>query len=86
MAAPVITISSDASEESVTSVVLRVILFGTIPTEILIVPDMPTDLPTSPELPVVLPFLCLDDSESEPADEPPERHVSLRFHDDVVSR
>ncbi|GKA21425.1 putative reverse transcriptase domain-containing protein [Tanacetum coccineum] len=37
---------------------------------------MPTDLPTSPELPAV----------SEPADELPERHVSLRLYDDVVSR
>nr|GFA15850.1 hypothetical protein [Tanacetum cinerariifolium] len=65
MTVPAITISSNASKESVTSVVLRVILFGTIPTRILIIPDMPTDLPTLPELPVISPFLCLDDSESE---------------------
>nr|GEV14953.1 hypothetical protein [Tanacetum cinerariifolium] len=50
MAAPLITISSDASEESVTSVVSRVILFGTILTKIPIILDMPTDLPTVPEL------------------------------------
>nr|GEV98645.1 hypothetical protein [Tanacetum cinerariifolium] len=58
MAAP-ITISSDASEESVTSIVSRVILFGTILTEILIVLDMPTELPTTPELPAVSPFLWI---------------------------
>ncbi|GJZ27346.1 hypothetical protein Tco_0571599 [Tanacetum coccineum] len=86
MAAPAITISSDVSEESVTSVVSRVILFGTIPIEIPIVPDMPTDLPTTPELPAVSPFLCLDDPESESTDELLERHVSLRLHDDVVAR
>ncbi|GKA93443.1 putative ribonuclease H-like domain-containing protein [Tanacetum coccineum] len=85
MAVPVITISSDASEESLTSVVSRVILFGTIPTEIPIVSDMLTDLPTVPELPAVSPFLGLDDSESESADESPERHVSLRLHDDMIS-
>nr|GEX98840.1 reverse transcriptase domain-containing protein [Tanacetum cinerariifolium] len=90
MASPVIAISSDASEESIGSVVSRVILFGTIPTEILSVPYIHTDLPTAPELPAVLPFLCSDDSESdsesEPADELPERHVSLRHHDDVVAK
>ncbi|GJS58261.1 hypothetical protein Tco_0653045 [Tanacetum coccineum] len=86
MAAPVITISSDVSEESVGSVVSRVILFDTIPTEIPIVSDMRTDLPSAPELLAVSPFLCSDDSESEPADELPERHVSLRLYDDVVSR
>ncbi|GJR53299.1 hypothetical protein Tco_1403820 [Tanacetum coccineum] len=86
MAAPVITISFDVSEESVGSVVLRVILFSTIPTEILIVLDMPTDLPSAPELPAVSPFLCLDDSEFEPTDELLERHMSLRLYDDMVSR
>ncbi|GKD13015.1 hypothetical protein Tco_1197422 [Tanacetum coccineum] len=86
MANPVITISSDASKESVGSVVSRVILFRTIPTEILIVPDIPTDLPTAPELPAVSPFLCSDDSESEPADELPERHVSLGPFSAMVSR
>ncbi|GKA80577.1 hypothetical protein Tco_0787269 [Tanacetum coccineum] len=82
MTAPVITISFDATEESVGSVFLRVILFGTIPTKVPIVLDIPTDIPTAPELPAVSPFLCSDDSksdpESEPADEIPERHVSLR--------
>ncbi|GKA22852.1 hypothetical protein Tco_0708814 [Tanacetum coccineum] len=50
MAAPVITISSDISKESTRSVASRVILFGTIPTEIPIVPDIPTNLPSAPEL------------------------------------
>ncbi|GKD31392.1 hypothetical protein Tco_1242170, partial [Tanacetum coccineum] len=63
MAAPIIAISSDASEESVRSVVL--VTCG-------------------------LPFLCLDDSESdpesEPADELLERHVSLRPFSAMVSR
>ncbi|GJV90350.1 putative reverse transcriptase domain-containing protein [Tanacetum coccineum] len=86
MATPVITISSDVSEESVGSIVSRVILFGTIPIEILIVQDIPIDLPSAPELPAVSPFLCLDDSESEPADELPERYVLLILYDDVVSR
>ncbi|GKF81778.1 hypothetical protein Tco_0240380, partial [Tanacetum coccineum] len=72
--------------ESVGSVVSRVILFGTIPTEIPIVPDIPTDLPTKPELPAVSPFLCSDDSKSEPADELPERHVSRGNFSAMVSR
>ncbi|GJZ06176.1 hypothetical protein Tco_0539969 [Tanacetum coccineum] len=47
MAAPVISISSDSSDESVRSVMPRVILFGTILTEI---PVVPTDLPIAPEV------------------------------------
>ncbi|GJR86188.1 putative reverse transcriptase domain-containing protein [Tanacetum coccineum] len=90
VAAPVIAISSYATEESMRSVVSRVILFGTIPTVIPIVLDIPTDLPTTPELPVVLPLLCSDDSESDPkselVDELPERHVSLRPFNSMVSR
>nr|GFA67795.1 hypothetical protein [Tanacetum cinerariifolium] len=86
MAAPFTTISSDISEESVGSVVSRVILFGIIPTKIPIAPVMPTDPPTTPELAAVPPFLCLDDSESKPANELPARHVSLRPYDDVVTQ
>nr|GEZ29204.1 hypothetical protein [Tanacetum cinerariifolium] len=78
--------SFDASEESVTSIVSRVILFSTIPTEILIVPDIPIELSIAPELPMVSPFLCSDDSEFEPADELPERHVSLGHFSAMVSR
>ncbi|GKD74676.1 hypothetical protein Tco_1332958 [Tanacetum coccineum] len=86
MASLVITIFSDELEECMGSVVSLVILFRTIPTEIPIVPDIPTNLPTKPELPAVSPFLCSDDSESEPADELPERHVSLRPFSAMVSR
>ncbi|GKG43912.1 hypothetical protein Tco_0483005 [Tanacetum coccineum] len=68
------------------SVVSQVILFGTIPTEIPIIPDMAIDLPSAPELHAVSTFLCSDDSKSEPADELPERYVSLRPYDDMVSR
>ncbi|GKA13023.1 putative reverse transcriptase domain-containing protein [Tanacetum coccineum] len=124
MAAPVIPILSDSSEESVGSHVPRVILFGTIPTSIPVIPVVPAEvpiapadplvapevgavsvisptgvldlvdyssssdsdpsedsLPLAPELPLVSPFLCSDDSEadseSEPAEQRPERHESL---------
>ncbi|GKE59378.1 hypothetical protein Tco_1498563, partial [Tanacetum coccineum] len=124
MVAPVISISSDSSEESVGSHVPRVILFGTIPTSIPVIPVVPAEvpiapadlivapevgavsiisptgvldlvdyssssdsdpledsLPVAPELPLVSPFLCSDDlevdSESEPAEQRPERHESL---------
>ncbi|GJX49387.1 hypothetical protein Tco_0276232 [Tanacetum coccineum] len=47
-------------------------------------------LPLAPELPLVSPFLCSDDSkadsESEPAEQRPERHESLTVHDAMVSR
>ncbi|GJT97074.1 hypothetical protein Tco_1092592 [Tanacetum coccineum] len=89
MAALVISISSDSSEESVGSHALRVILFGTIPTSILVisvileVPIAPVDLIVAPEVgavSVISPTGVLDlvaDSESEPAVQRPERHESL---------
>ncbi|GKC58949.1 hypothetical protein Tco_1086547 [Tanacetum coccineum] len=44
----------------------------------------------APELPLVSPFLCSDDleadSESEPAEQRPERHESIAVHDAMVSR
>ncbi|GJX80001.1 hypothetical protein Tco_0328150 [Tanacetum coccineum] len=47
-------------------------------------------LPLATELPLILPFLCSDDSEadseSEPAEQRPERHKSLTVHDFMVSR
>ncbi|GKC95940.1 hypothetical protein Tco_1161382 [Tanacetum coccineum] len=52
MAAPVILISSDSSEESVGSHVSRVILFGTIPTSI---PMVPVEVPIVPADPLVAP-------------------------------
>ncbi|GJR44896.1 hypothetical protein Tco_1312999 [Tanacetum coccineum] len=92
MAAPVIPILSDSSEESVGSHVPRVILFDAIPAIILVTslgflqrfPYLP------PELPLVSPFLCSDDSaadsESEPAEQRPERHESLTVCDVMVLR
>ncbi|GKF84323.1 hypothetical protein Tco_0249221, partial [Tanacetum coccineum] len=44
MAAPAISILSDSSEESVGSYVPRVILFGTIPTSIPVVPVVPAEV------------------------------------------
>ncbi|GKC82313.1 hypothetical protein Tco_1138030, partial [Tanacetum coccineum] len=47
-------------------------------------------LPLAPELPLVSPFLYSDDleadSESEPAEQRPERHESLAVHDAIVLR
>ncbi|GKC89687.1 hypothetical protein Tco_1150336 [Tanacetum coccineum] len=53
MAAPVISISSDSSEESVGSYVPRVILFGTTPTIIPVIPEVPTKVPIVPADPLV---------------------------------
>nr|GEX20602.1 hypothetical protein [Tanacetum cinerariifolium] len=132
MAAPVIPILSDSSEESVGSHVSRVILFGAIPAIIHVILGVPAEVPiipvdplvtpevgvvsvTSPtgvldlvdysssdsdpskdsllpatKLPLVTPFLCSDDSEadseSEPAEQRPERHKSLVVHYVMVSR
>ncbi|GJV00634.1 hypothetical protein Tco_1329904, partial [Tanacetum coccineum] len=55
MAASVISISSDSSEESVGSHVPRVILFGTIPTSILVIPVVPTEVSIAPADPLVAP-------------------------------
>ncbi|GJX37518.1 ribonuclease H-like domain-containing protein [Tanacetum coccineum] len=120
MASPIISISSDLSEESVGSHYPQVILFGTIPAIIPVIPEVPIapadpivasevgavfvisptgvldlvdyssssdsdpsedSLPIARELPLVSPFLCTDDSEadseSEPAEQIPERHESL---------
>nr|GEX32180.1 putative reverse transcriptase domain-containing protein [Tanacetum cinerariifolium] len=76
MAAFVILISSYSSEESVGSHVPRVILFGTIPTSIPVIPVIPAEVPIVPadplvasgfltrstRVPLVSPFLCTDDS------------------------
>ncbi|GKD85159.1 hypothetical protein Tco_1356313 [Tanacetum coccineum] len=47
MATPVISISSDSSDESMGSSISRAILFGSIPIK---VPIVPTDLPVAPEV------------------------------------
>nr|GFB95961.1 hypothetical protein [Tanacetum cinerariifolium] len=108
MAAPIISISSNSSDESVGSVMPRVILFGTILTEVpVVLVDLPlpskvraavvaspagvleveshsssetgpskSPLPLVPVAPMVSPFMCSDDSESDPTVILPERHVS----------
>ncbi|GJT78079.1 hypothetical protein Tco_1044804 [Tanacetum coccineum] len=55
MAAPVISISSDSSEESVGSYAIRVILFGAIPTSIPVIPVVPAEVPIVPADPLVAP-------------------------------
>ncbi|GJU06853.1 putative reverse transcriptase domain-containing protein [Tanacetum coccineum] len=47
MAAPIISISSDSSEESVGSHAPRVILFGTVPAIIMVIPEVPS-VPADP--------------------------------------
>ncbi|GKF47995.1 hypothetical protein Tco_0141246, partial [Tanacetum coccineum] len=55
MAAPVIPILSDSSEESVGSHVSRVILFGTIPTSIPVIPVVHAEVPIVHADPLVIP-------------------------------
>ncbi|GJR17921.1 hypothetical protein Tco_0966448 [Tanacetum coccineum] len=55
MAALVIPISSDSSEESVGSHVQRVILFCAIPAIIPVIPDVPAEVPIVPADPLVAP-------------------------------
>ncbi|GJU71981.1 hypothetical protein Tco_1263386 [Tanacetum coccineum] len=62
MAAPIISISSDSSEESVGSHAPRVILFGAIPAIIPVIPEVPI----VPADPIVTPEA---DGESEPAEQ-----------------
>ncbi|GJU71350.1 reverse transcriptase domain-containing protein [Tanacetum coccineum] len=75
MAAPIISISSDTSEESVGSHTLRVILFGAIPAIIPAIPKVPivpADLIVTPEVgavSIVSPSGV--DDESEPTEERP---------------
>ncbi|GJV33371.1 hypothetical protein Tco_1393771 [Tanacetum coccineum] len=87
MAAPVILISSDSSEESVGSHVPRVNLFGTIPSSYPIIHllydsiNQKIPLAYDQEFPWFHAILCSDDSEadseSESAEQRPERHESL---------
>nr|GFB39054.1 hypothetical protein [Tanacetum cinerariifolium] len=55
MAAFVILISLDSSDESVSSYVPRVILFGTIPTSITVILVVPAEVPIAPTDPLVAP-------------------------------
>ncbi|GKF76365.1 hypothetical protein Tco_0225809, partial [Tanacetum coccineum] len=98
MAASVIPILSDSSEESVGSHVPRVILFGAIPAIIPVIPVIPVEVLIVPTDPLVAPevgvisvtspagVLDLADSESEPAEKRPKRHESLVVHDAMVLR
>ncbi|GJR18096.1 putative reverse transcriptase domain-containing protein [Tanacetum coccineum] len=99
LAALVIPISSNSSEESVGSYVPRVILFGVIPAIIPVIPEVPAERSIIP----CRSLSCtggwehfstityrntrsLFDNESEPAEQRPERHESLAVHDVMVSR
>ncbi|GKE66662.1 hypothetical protein Tco_1520823, partial [Tanacetum coccineum] len=91
MAAPIISISSDTSEESVGSHAPRVILFGVIPTIIPVIPEVPivpTDPIVTPEVgavSVVSPSRVLDlvdyspSSDSDPSNDslPPAPDLPL---------
>ncbi|GJT59632.1 putative reverse transcriptase domain-containing protein [Tanacetum coccineum] len=55
MTAPIISILSNSSEESVGSHATRVIIFGTIPTSIPIIPVVPAEVPIAPVDPLVAP-------------------------------
>ncbi|GKE07717.1 hypothetical protein Tco_1411268 [Tanacetum coccineum] len=91
MAAPIISISSDSSEESMGSHALRVILFGAIPAIIPVIPEVPI-IPADPivapdegTIPVVSPIGVLDlvdylsSSDSDPSEDslPPAPDLSL---------
>ncbi|GJX92752.1 hypothetical protein Tco_0347338 [Tanacetum coccineum] len=106
MAAYVIPISLDSSEDSVCIVPADPLVAPevgavsvTLPVRVLDLVDYSSSsdsdpskdsLPLAPELPLVSPFLCFDDSdadsESKPAEQRPERHESLTFHDAMVLR
>ncbi|GKC85369.1 hypothetical protein Tco_1141086 [Tanacetum coccineum] len=91
MAAPIIPISSDSSEESVGSHVPRVILFGVIPAVFLVVPTKVPIVPADPlvapkvgAVPVTSPTGVLDlvdysSSDSDPSKDslPPASELSL---------
>ncbi|GJX62851.1 reverse transcriptase domain-containing protein, partial [Tanacetum coccineum] len=99
MAAPVISISSDTSKESVGSHALRVILFGAIPAIIPTIPDVsvvPGDLivtsetgtdslPPTPDLLLVSPFLCSDNSEADYCHSSPDSSSSSAPSDHSLS-
>ncbi|GKD84460.1 hypothetical protein Tco_1355614, partial [Tanacetum coccineum] len=83
MKAPVISISSDVSVESVGSSFPLVILIGSIPVESKADPSESSPPPVS-VAPMVSPFMGLDDSESDI--EIPERHVSPIPHEAMLTK
>ncbi|GJY29281.1 hypothetical protein Tco_0405048 [Tanacetum coccineum] len=95
MVAPVISISSNSSEESVGSHAPRVILFGAIPAIIPVIPEVPVapadpivtpedSLPPAPDLLLVSPLLCSDDSEADGESEPAEQRPVSSSHDTLT--
>ncbi|GJZ55402.1 hypothetical protein Tco_0610595 [Tanacetum coccineum] len=76
----VISISSDSSDKSVGSSPSRIILFGTIPVEILA--ETPTILFVVPTLPHTSPFLYIDSSDNNTS----ERQPSQDPYEDTVAR
>ncbi|GJU15805.1 hypothetical protein Tco_1143771 [Tanacetum coccineum] len=95
MTAPVISISSDTSEESVGSHAPRVILFGAIPAIIPVIPEVPVapadpivtpedSLPPAPDLLLVSPLLCSDDSEADGESESAEQRPVSSSHDTLA--
>ncbi|GKF44893.1 hypothetical protein Tco_0131445, partial [Tanacetum coccineum] len=79
MAAPVISISSDTSKESVGSHAPRVILFDYSSSSD---SDLSVDsLPPVPDLPLVSPFLCSDDTEADGESEPAVQRPVSSSHD-----
>ncbi|GJS35705.1 hypothetical protein Tco_0534087 [Tanacetum coccineum] len=83
MAALIISISSDLSDESVGSLMPVLELESHSPSEI---SPFESSLPPVPVALMVLPFLCSDDSESEPLVVLPERHVSSSTYIAMVGR
>ncbi|GJX03224.1 putative reverse transcriptase domain-containing protein, partial [Tanacetum coccineum] len=76
MAAPVISISSDVSVESVGSSFPQVILIGSVSVEVPVAPEADPSKSSPPPVsvaPIVSPFLRSNDSESDI--EMPERHI-----------
>ncbi|GJV11515.1 hypothetical protein Tco_1353056 [Tanacetum coccineum] len=94
IAALVILISSESSEESVVSHVLRVILFGAIDEKSLMTTAtaIPAIIPVIPKVPAEIPivhadpFVCTETAKSMYAEQRPERHESLVVHDVMVLR
>ncbi|GJT33735.1 hypothetical protein Tco_0924154 [Tanacetum coccineum] len=88
MAIPVISISSDSSDESVGSSPSRIILFGTIPAKI--PAETPTIPPVVSTLPHTSPFLYIDSSDSDTIERQPSQDpyevIVARWRSRVVAR
>ncbi|GKA60094.1 putative reverse transcriptase domain-containing protein, partial [Tanacetum coccineum] len=96
MAAPVISILSDTSEESVADLIVTpevgavsVILPSGVLDLVDYLPSSDSDpskdsLPPAPDLSLVLPFLCSDDSEADGESEPAEQRPVSSSHDTLA--